>query len=53
MPNVRDIVKSIFDIAHEIPLGSAANYRRLNADSSGRSEAYLLLMLYQVESPLD
>lgn len=50
VPNVRDIVKSIFDIAQEIPLESAASYRRLTSDSSGRSEAYLHLMLYQVWS---
>ncbi|KAJ6117321.1 hypothetical protein N7512_007046 [Penicillium capsulatum] len=47
VPSVRDIVKSIFDIAQEIPFEATANYRRLSSDSSGRSQAYLHLMLYQ------
>lgn len=49
VPNVREIVKSISDIAEEIPSVTTANYPGLSPDSSTRASAYLHLMLYQVD----
>ncbi|KAK9852985.1 hypothetical protein MYU51_007511 [Penicillium brevicompactum] len=47
IPNVRDIVKSIFEIAQDIPPENLARYPGLSLDSSTRASAYLHIMLYQ------
>ncbi|KAJ5351200.1 hypothetical protein N7452_000174 [Penicillium brevicompactum] len=47
IPNVRDIVKSIFEIAQDIPPEKLARYPGLSLDSSTRASAYLHIMLYQ------